>query len=164
VEKLIYSMTVSYLGKVKGTAIPIHAWKGCEGCRRLRLPEFLHSRRMKVAGSSNLCTRCLYLPEIFLVLNSFRGCIDPRAIMRSEVLSQCKIPMTWLGIKPVTYQLVAQCLNQLHQHIPQVMLVKNYSYLNVMLLVGGRTFLCVISTHTIMVLVLIMCVFSIADV
>jgi hypothetical protein len=41
---------------------------------------------------------------------------------------------------------------------------KNYNYLNVTLLVGGRTFLWDMSTHTIMVLVLIICVFTIAGV
>jgi hypothetical protein len=35
-------------------------------------------------------------------------------------LSQRKIPMTTQGIKPMTIQLVAHCLNQLHHHKPPI--------------------------------------------
>jgi hypothetical protein len=34
--------------------------------------------------------------------------------VRLEGLGQLKHPMTSLGIEPMTFQLVAQCLNQLH--------------------------------------------------
>jgi hypothetical protein len=49
----------------------------------------------------------------FLVLTSVGGWVDHRATVRLEGLGQLKHPMTWLGIKPVTFQLVAQCLTQL---------------------------------------------------
>jgi hypothetical protein len=40
--------------------------------------------------------------------------VDPVAIVQPEGLSQRKIPTSWMGIEPVTFWLVAQCLNHLH--------------------------------------------------
>jgi len=43
----------------------------------------------------------------------------PGAIVRPEGISRWKIPVTLSGIKPTTYHLVAQCLNQLYHCVPQ---------------------------------------------
>jgi hypothetical protein len=51
-----------------------------------------------------------FTPVRFLVPISVRGWAEPRAIVQPEL----KNPMTSLEIKPATFQLVAQCLNQLH--------------------------------------------------
>jgi hypothetical protein len=48
----------------------------------------------------------LYTPGGFLVLISVKGWVGPRAIMQLEGLGQLKNPVTSLGIKPATFQLV----------------------------------------------------------
>jgi len=57
--------------KVKGKAVPLKAWTGPEGSRKLRIPDFVTAQ--DGGRLSALCTGRLYPQEILLVLISVRG-------------------------------------------------------------------------------------------
>jgi hypothetical protein len=56
----------------KGKAVPLQAWSGPEGSRKLRFPDFMTTAQ-DGGKLSALCTGRLYPQAIHLVLISFRG-------------------------------------------------------------------------------------------
>ena len=67
----------------KGKAVPLQAWTGPKGSRKLRFPDFVTTAQDGCRLSA-LRTGRLYPQKMLLLFISVRGWVDPRAIVRSE--------------------------------------------------------------------------------
>ena len=77
----IYVCVYMFIYKSKGKTVPLQAWGGPEGFRKLRLPDFMTTTQD--GGKVVSLTHRPPLPQkILLVLISVRG--DTRAVVRSE--------------------------------------------------------------------------------
>ena len=96
----------------EGKAIPLQAWTGPEGYRRLGIPDFMTVGIWRWKGCQPYAPAAFTVQEIFLLLISFRGSVDPRTTVQ-PMSRAIKFPKTSSGIEPATCRLEAQCLNQL---------------------------------------------------
>jgi len=113
-------------GKDKGKAIPVQGWTGPEGSRTLTFKDFKTIGTWRWYGCQPYAPAAFIPQEVFLLFISVRSRDDPKAIVCSKRLCQCKMPITPSGIEPATFRFVAQCLNHNKRHVRKYMSFTEY--------------------------------------
>jgi len=99
-----------FKGKAKATSVKVLRVPGGWGYQ-------ISWQRHRMVVSCHPTRRPPLPQEIFLLIISVRGCVDPRVKVRPEGLWLWKIPMISSGIEPANFWLVSQCLNQLRYRV-----------------------------------------------
>jgi hypothetical protein len=113
---------------IKGKAIPLQAWTGLEGSRRLRLPEFQDDRHVKVVRLSALRTGRLYPPGNIAGTHFCYRLSRPQGHSAAGRIMSMKISSDTIENRNRNLPVVAQCLSQLRHRVRRKLIL---SILNV---------------------------------
>jgi len=105
-------------GKGKGNAVPLQAWSGPKGSRKLRFPDFMTTAQ-DGGKFSSLTHRPPLPPRKAPGTHFFQRLSRPQGHSAiGRILGQGKIPVTPAGIEPATFRFVAQHLNHCATAVP----------------------------------------------
>jgi hypothetical protein len=118
VDHVVYGCKVCEVKKGKGKAVPLHAWGGPEGSRKLRFADFLTT-----AQDGGMVISLMYWPHLppgntpgTHFCERLRWPQGHSAIRRIYVIEK----LTPSGIEPATFWFVAQYLNHCATAVPQL--------------------------------------------